>query len=49
MNIFAKLKMYAAKGRALRELPEFDARTLDQSQWSRSHIRIAAMAPFPKG
>lgn len=49
MNIFAKLRMYAVKSRSLRDLPELDERTPDQSQFSRSHIRIAAMAPFPRG
>jgi uncharacterized protein YjiS (DUF1127 family) len=41
MNVFAKLKKFAAERRAVRELGALDDRTLQDLGISRSHIRAA--------
>ncbi|MFC3076001.1 DUF1127 domain-containing protein [Shinella pollutisoli] len=41
MNVFAKLKKYAAERRAVRELDALDDRALQDLGISRSHIRAA--------
>lgn len=41
MNVFAKLKKYAAERRAVRELDALDDRGLQDLGISRSHIRAA--------